>query len=105
MQKRLTRSIFAALGLLAALGASPARVGWLIVRQGAVLMVAGLVIGLVLVQGARQVLASVLYDVSPTDLGSTATAGALLLIAAVTACVPPAIRAMGVDPVKGLRAD
>ena len=87
------------------LGASPARVGWLIVRQGAVLMVAGLVIGLVLVQGARQVLASVLYDVSPTDLGSTATAGALLLIAAVTACVPPAIRAMGVDPVKGLRAD
>jgi putative ABC transport system permease protein len=87
------------------LGAPPAHVGWLIVRQGAVLMVAGVVIGLVLVRAARQVLSSVLYGVSPTDVGSTAIAGLLLLVAALTACIPPAIRAMGVDPVKGLRAD
>jgi putative ABC transport system permease protein len=87
------------------LGAQPARVGWLIVRQSAVLMVVGIVVGLILLQLSRPVLASVLYDISPADLGSTATASALLLIAAVSACIPPAIRAMRVDPASGLRMD
>jgi putative ABC transport system permease protein len=87
------------------LGAQPARVGWLIVRQSAYLMVVGLVIGLILLQLSRPVLASVLYDISPADLGSTATASALLLMAAISACIPPAIRAMRVDPASGLRMD
>ena len=87
------------------LGAPPARVGWLVVRQSVVLMVGGLVAGVVLVRLSRRVLANVLYDVSPTDPGSTVLASVLLLAAALIACVPPAIRAMRVDPVQGLRVE
>ena len=47
----------------------------------------------------------VLYQVSPSDVGSTAAAALLLLLAALVACIPPALRAMRVDPVEGLRAE
>ena len=87
------------------LGAPPARLGWLVVRQSALLMVVGLAVGLLFIRLGQQVLASVLFGVSPTDLLSAATAGALLVTAAVAACIPPALRAMRVDPVQGLRAD
>jgi len=43
--------------------------------------------------------------VSPGDMGSTAIASVLLLAAALVACIPPALRAMRVDPVEGLRAE
>lgn len=87
------------------LGAKPSGVGGLVVRQGVLLIMAGLVAGVTIVRFAEGVLTRVLYEVSPTDVGSTAAAGGLLLVAALAGCVPPAIRAMHVDPVEGLRAD
>ena len=73
--------------------------------QSAVLVVIGVVVGLVLIRIAERALSRVLYEVTPTDAGSTAIASGLLLGAALIACVPPAIRAMRVDPVEGLRAE
>jgi putative ABC transport system permease protein len=70
-----------------------------------VLVVVGLAAGLALIRVAEGVLSRVLYEVTPTDIGSTAIASALLLGAALLASVPPAIRAMRVDPVEGLRAE
>ncbi len=87
------------------LGARPAVVGGLVLRQGLLLVVAGVVAGVVLVRLAEGLLTRVLYEVSPTDAGSTAVAGGLSLLAALAACVPPALRAMHVDPVEGLRAE
>jgi predicted permease len=87
------------------LGAPPARVGWLVVRQSALLMVAGLAVGLLLVRVGQRALATVLFGVSPTDLGSTAAASALLVGAALAACIAPAWQAMRVDPVEGLRVE
>jgi predicted permease len=87
------------------LGARPASVGHLVIRQSVVLVVVGLVVGLALIRVAEGVLVRVLYDVAPTDIGSTALATGILLIAALVACVPPALRAMRVDPVVGLRAE
>ncbi|HSC26777.1 MAG TPA: ADOP family duplicated permease, partial [Vicinamibacterales bacterium] len=87
------------------LGAQPARVGRLVLGQSALLISAGLIAGVLVVRVAERALASVLYEVSPTDPGSTAIAGALLLGAALVACIPPAVRAMRVDPVEGLRAE
>ena len=87
------------------LGAAPASVGKLVVRQSVVLVLVGLAIGLVLIRGAESALSRVLYEVSPTDAGSAAIASALLLAAALIACIPPALRAMRVDPVEGLRAE
>jgi putative ABC transport system permease protein len=87
------------------LGARPAAVGSLVVRQSALLVVLGLVIGIVVIRAAQGALTRVLYEVSPGDIGSTVTASAVLLAAALIACIPPALRAMRVDPVEGLRAE
>ncbi|MGH7678576.1 MAG: hypothetical protein ACRENU_08935, partial [Gemmatimonadaceae bacterium] len=55
---------------------------------------------------ARQ-FAQLLYEVTPTDPLTIATAAALLMmvIVALAACVVPARRAMRVDPVIALRAE
>jgi putative ABC transport system permease protein len=87
------------------LGARPLSVGNLVIRQSAILVIAGLVLGLVVVRLAESALSRVLYEVSPSDIGSTAIASGVLLAAALIACVPPALRAMRVDPVVGLRAE
>jgi putative ABC transport system permease protein len=87
------------------LGAPPASVGRLVLRQSALLVVSGVAAGILLVRVAERALTSVLYEIRPTDPGSTAIAGGLLLLAAAIACVPPALRAMRVDPAAGLRAE
>ncbi|MGH9387557.1 MAG: ABC transporter permease [Vicinamibacterales bacterium] len=87
------------------LGAKPAEVGALVVRQSALLIVVGLALGFAIVRFAESILSRVLFGVSPTDAAAIVTAGSLLLLAALIACVPPALRAMRVDPVEGLRAE
>jgi putative ABC transport system permease protein len=87
------------------LGAKPAAVGGLVIRQSAVLIVVGLAVGLALIRLAESVLARVLFGVTPSDAWSTVMASAVLLIAAFFACIPPALRAMRVDPVVGLRTE
>jgi putative ABC transport system permease protein len=87
------------------LGASPASVGQLVLRQSVALVLGGLVAGAVLVRAGRHVLSTVLFEISPTDPGATAGAGAILLAAALLACIPPALRAMRVDPAEGLRVE
>ncbi|HET9261914.1 MAG TPA: ABC transporter permease [Vicinamibacterales bacterium] len=87
------------------LGASPASVGRLVLGQSVLLIAAGLVAGILLIRGAEGALASVVFEVSPTDPGAAAIASGLLLVAALAACIPPALRAMRVDPVEGLRAE
>lgn len=87
------------------LGARPASVGGLVVRQSAILCVIGLAIGIVVIRAAEGALSRVLYEVSPGDISSTMTASGVLLVAALIACIPPALRAMRVDPVEGLRAE
>ena len=62
-------------------------------------------IGLVLVRLGHSSLQRVLFEVSPRDVRSTAVAAAALVGAASVACVPPTLRAMRVDPVKGLRME
>ena len=57
------------------------------------------------IRAAESALTRVLYEVSPSDVVSTIGASGLLLLAALIACVPPALRAMRVDPVEGLRAE
>jgi putative ABC transport system permease protein len=87
------------------LGAAPISVGRLLLQQSALLVLTGLAGGLLLIRLGERTLTGVLYEVSPTDPGSTAMAGGLLLLAALIACLPPAVRAMRVDPAVGLRAE
>jgi predicted permease len=87
------------------LGAKPVAVGGLVVRQSAVLIFAGLIVGFIVIQLAESALARVLFGVTPSDPVSTIAAGGVLVAAALVASIPPALRAMRVDPVEGLRAD
>jgi putative ABC transport system permease protein len=87
------------------LGARPSQVGAIVIGQSAVLVVAGLAVGLVIVRLAESALTRVVYGVATTDVIALATASTLLLVAAIVACVPAAVRAMRVDPVEGLRAE
>jgi len=87
------------------LGARPVSVGASLVRHSVVLVAIGLACGWALVQTAQGALATVLFGVTPSDAASTASAALLLFVAALVASLPPAWRAMRVDPVEGLRAD
>jgi hypothetical protein len=87
------------------LGAPPSSVGQLVVRQSVVLVAVGLAVGVLLVRAGQRALSTVLFEVSPTDPGATAIAAGLLLAASLVACIPPAVRAMRVDPAVGLRME
>jgi ABC-type lipoprotein release transport system permease subunit len=87
------------------LGARPAVVGGLVLKHSVALVAAGLVVGFALIRIVEGALTRVLYEVKPTDIESAAIASALLVAAALMACLPPALRAMRVDPVEGLRTE
>ena len=77
----------------------------LVLRHGAMLVVCGLAAGVAIVRLADAALARVLFDVRASDPGATLAASLLLLVAALIACAPAALRAMRMDPVAGLRVE
>jgi putative ABC transport system permease protein len=87
------------------LGARPVSVAASVVSHSVALVAIGLLAGLALVQAARGALSAVLFGVTPTDGTSIVVAATLLFVAALLASLPPAWRAMRVDPVEGLRAE
>jgi putative ABC transport system permease protein len=93
------------MGVRLALGASPRQVGVLVMRQGLLLAVTGVVLGLAIALAAGRVLAGMLFETSATDPRLYAALGALLLTIAALACYVPARRAMRVDPMRALRSE
>jgi ABC-type antimicrobial peptide transport system permease subunit len=87
------------------LGARPAEVGALVIKHSAMLVAAGLLIGIVIIRSAEGALSRVVFGVTTSDATALISASAVLLLAALVACVPPALRAMRVDPVEGLRSE
>jgi ABC-type antimicrobial peptide transport system permease subunit len=92
-------------GLRLALGAQPAHVVRMVVRQGMVVAAAGLGLGLVGALGVTRLMTSLLYGVSPTDLVTLAAVTTLLALATLLANYLPARRAARVDPLVALRAE
>jgi predicted permease len=93
------------IGVRLALGATPAQVGGLVVRQGLGLAIAGVALGIVGAVGATRLIEGLLYSVSATDPVVYSALAALLLAIAALACYVPARRAMRVDPMAALRSD
>src|SRR5262249_46656639 len=87
------------------LGARPVSVGGRVVRHAIALVAVGCAGGWLVIRIAEHSLSSVLFEVRPSDPASLTAAGALVLLASLIACLPPAWRAMRVDPVEGLRAE
>lgn len=93
------------IGVRMALGASPGSVQTLVVRQGVMLAVIGVVVGLAAAAVLTQQAVSLLYNVAPTDPLSYSLVGLFLLIVAGLASWAPARRAMKVDPIEALRGE
>ena len=85
-----------------AIGASPQQVVALVVRQGARLTGAGIVVGVVGAALAATAMQSLLFDVNALDPLTFTAAPVLLAIAALLACYIPARRAARVSPLAAL---
>jgi ABC-type antimicrobial peptide transport system permease subunit len=90
-------------GLRMVLGAQGADVLGLVMKQGAGMVVVGLVAGLVVAFALTRLMASLLFGVAPTDLATFASVTCVLAVVALAACYVPARRATRVDPMQTLR--
>jgi putative ABC transport system permease protein len=87
------------------LGADPAHLVRLSVRQGIAPAARGLAIGIAGAWGASRLLERFLFEVSPGDPVTYASAALLLLTAALIACYVPARRAVRFEPIEVLRQE
>jgi putative ABC transport system permease protein len=85
-----------------AVGASPASILWLVLRQGLGMALAGAVIGLCGAFAARQLLRGLLFGVSPVDPATFGGGAVALLLVAGFASAIPGMRAMRIQLVKAL---
>ena len=90
-------------GIRMAIGADRAALLKLVLGQGLALATIGIVVGVAAAAALTRVMASLLYEVTPTDVGTFIVAPMVLFVAAVAACCLPALRASKVDPLTALR--
>jgi predicted permease len=93
------------LGLRMALGANARHLLRQILSYGLTLTATGILIGTIAALSLTRLLGNLLYQVSPRDPFSFASALLIMLIAAIAACLPPAFRATHTDPMHSLRND
>jgi predicted permease len=93
------------IGVRMALGAARSQVRVMVVRDGLLMAVPGLALGLAVPFAFTRFMASLLFSVSPLDPVSFALAPLLLLLVATGACLLPAERASRVDPLEALRQE
>jgi putative ABC transport system permease protein len=91
------------IGIRVALGAKPFDVLASVMRQGLVIVVIGLVVGLAGAVAATRLISGLLYSVAPNDVATYAGVAATLLGVALFAAYLPARRALKVDPIRALR--
>ena len=93
----------AEIGLRLALGAAPRDVLWLVVRDGLILAAGGVVVGLAASYGLGRFVATLLYDVPPSDPLTLASVAIVLVAVSLAACLIPCRRAMKVSALTVLR--
>jgi predicted permease len=92
------------IGIRMALGARPGSVVRLILVRGLWLAGVGLALGLIAAVGLRQLLATLLFGVGPSDPSTLVTVALFLIVVAAGASYIPARRATKVDPIRALRS-
>jgi putative ABC transport system permease protein len=90
------------IGVRMALGSEPGQIVRLVLREGALLVVVGLLAGVLGAVLLRGVIASQLYGVGPLNVLVLLAVTGVLAAASLVACLGPARRASRVDPVVAL---
>jgi predicted permease len=93
------------LGIRAALGAAPARLLGLVLRDGGAMALLGLALGAAGAVVLTRFLQGLLYEVEPLDAPTFLAVAALLLAVALGAALVPARRATKASPVEVLRSE
>jgi predicted permease len=93
------------IGIRMALGADAGRLQLMVLKQGLVLAIAGVVIGTVAAGAAARLASSLLFGVSPADATVFITVPALLLAVAALASFVPAVQATSLSPTTALRCE
>jgi putative ABC transport system permease protein len=91
------------IGIRMALGGQPSAIRWSVLRQGLLVSVVGLVVGVLLSVVTAKAISGLLFGVQALDLPTYLGIGLLLLAVATLASYGPARRATRVDPLLALR--
>ncbi|MCM3905699.1 MAG: ABC transporter permease [Pyrinomonadaceae bacterium] len=91
------------IGVRMALGAQASDILKMVLKQGLVMSLVGMTIGVLAALGLMRLLRSLLYEVKTNDLGTFAIVVSTLFVVALLASYIPARRATKVDPLVALR--
>jgi predicted permease len=93
------------IGVRMAMGATPQSVAQMVLRQGSILIGAGLGVGLLLAFPAERLIKSFLYQVHPLDVWTYVAVALTLPAIGLIAALLPARKAASVQPMEALRED
>jgi predicted permease len=91
------------LGIRLALGAQPAYVIWIVMKEVLLLLAIGLAIGIPAAVGAGRYISAQLYGIQPNDPSIAISTTVLLAVVSAAAGLIPAHRASRIDPILALR--
>ncbi len=91
------------IGIRMALGAKRRAVMFLIVAQGARLVIAGAICGSVAALACGRLLSALVAGTEVRDFSMLSAASVVVILASLAACIVPAWRASGIDPASALR--
>jgi predicted permease len=91
------------LGVRLALGANAGDVRKMVLKQGLILCLFGVAIGLCAAFGLTRLMGALLYGVNPVDPVTFGSVAASLTVVALVASYVPAAKAAGIDPVEAIR--
>ena len=93
------------IGVRMALGARPIGIARLVLREGFVMAVVGIVVGLTVAYGAARAWSALLFGVSPADPATLLTAAGLGVVMTVAGSIVPTWRAVRVSPLSAMRVE
>jgi putative ABC transport system permease protein len=93
------------IGIRIALGATRTRIVTMIMRQGMMLVLVGLLLGVAGALALNGLIASLLYATPGADPLTFVVVSGLLMLVAGTACLIPSLRATAIDPMLTLRRE
>ncbi len=91
------------IGVRAALGAAPADVVQLVLKQALAVTIVGIAVGLAASAALGRYVSTLLYGVTAYDAASYGAVSTVLILVVVVACIVPARRAANIDPARVLR--